>query len=387
MLDSEPLTEEEIEEKEASIAKREAALDEKLARRMASIDIEADDNGDGEESSAERRKLDRRAAVNLKSYNSDLLWAGPVKIGNPPQNFVLDFDTGSADTWVPATSCTSSACSSHNKYDPSKSTTAELQKDDAFDIAYGDGSHTSGKVYTDSVTVGSVTATGQAIGVATTLSNSFADDPQDGIMGMGYESISTLKEKPFFQTVMADNAVPKSQFSFNLNSGKGSELYLGGSNPAKYQGDMEWHDVVSESYWVLEGNAYVDNKSASDDFYAIVDTGTTVVVAPPSEAEAFWAKVPNSEPYSSGYYTFPCDSTPDVSFSFGGQKWEMDADTLNLGSTAAGSDRCVGSVVGMDVGVSAWIMGDSFLKNVYTTFDLEQNAVGFAEKKKEDDTD
>lgn len=319
--------------------------------------------------------------MNLKSYNDDLLWAGPVSIGTPAQNFVLDFDTGSADTWVPSAACDSAACSSHHKYDPAKSSTSKLQ-DGALDIEYGDGSATKGKVYTDTVTVGGVTATNQAIGVATQMSNSFADDPQDGIMGMGYESISTLKEKPFFQSLMQDGAVAKPQFSFSLNSGgNDSELYLGGANSNKYSGDLEWHDVLSESYWVLEGDAFVDNNKANEDFYAIIDTGTTVVVAPPTEAEEFWSKVPDSEPYAGGYYTFPCNSVPDVSFSFGGKKWEMDADTLNLGSTASGSQRCVGSVVGMDVGVNAWIMGDSFLKNVYTTFDFDKNAVGFAEKK------
>lgn len=327
----------------------------------------------------------RRAGVSLKSYNSDLLWAGPVKIGTPAQDFVLDFDTGSADTWVPSSSCDTSACANHNKYNPAESSSSKLQSG-SLDIEYGDGSSTKGKIYTDTVTVGGVTAKNQAIGVATELSNSFADDPQDGIMGMGYESISTLKEKPFFQTLMQDGAVAKPQFSFSLNSGSGSELYLGGANANKYQGDVEWHDVLSESYWVLEGDAFVDNNKANEDFYAIIDTGTTVVVAPPAEAEEFWSKVPGSEPYAGGYYTFPCDSIPDVSFAFGGKKWEMDADTLNLGSTASGSHRCVGSVVGMDVGVNAWIMGDSFLKNVYTTFDFDQNAVGFAEKK-EDSTD
>lgn len=359
LFNSQILSEDELAEKEEHLAKRQ----EDLALTRGT----------------------RRAGVSLKSYNSDLLWAGPVKIGTPAQDFVLDFDTGSADTWVPSSSCDSAACSSHNKYDPAKSSSSKLQSG-SLDIEYGDGSATKGKVYTDTVTVGGVTAKNQAIGVATQLSNSFADDPQDGIMGMGYESISTLKEKPFFQTLMTDGAVAKPQFSFSLNSGSGSELYLGGANSKKYQGDVEWHDVLSESYWVLEGDAFVDNNKANEDFYAIIDTGTTVVVAPPSEAEEFWSKVPDSEPYAGGYYTFPCNSVPDVSFSFGGKKWEMDADTLNLGSTASGSQRCVGSVVGMDVGVNAWIMGDSFLKNVYTTFDFDKNAVGFAEKK-EDSTD
>ena len=250
-------------------------------------------------------------------------------------------------------------------------------------MQYGDGSATKGAVYTDTVTVAGMTATDQTIGVASTLSQSFADDPMDGIMGMGFQSISQMNVPPFFQTLMKQNKVSSAQFSFNLDSHSGSELYLGGANPAKYQGNIEWHPVVSESYWVLTGDAQVDGKSASSEFYGIIDTGTTVVVAPPKQAEAFWDKIDNSEAIGGGYYTFPCADTPEVSFSFGGKEWAMSKDNFNLGSTSAGSGRCVGSVVGMDTGINAWIIGDSFLKDVYTSFNLDTKSVGFAEKKED----
>jgi hypothetical protein len=306
-----------------------------------------------------------------------------VTIGSNAQPFILDFDTGSADTWVPSKNCKSASCAGHRKYDPSASKTSDLMTSNKLSIQYGDGSTTTGQVYTDNLTIAGMTANDQTIGVATSLSESFANDPHDGIMGMGYQSISQMDKPPVFQTLMKQNKVANAQFSFNLNSGGGSELYLGGANPNKYKGSMEWHDVVSESYWVLQGDAQVDGKTAADDFYAIIDTGTTVVVAPTAQAKEFWSNVEGSQPYSGGYYTFPCDNAPEVSFSFGGKKWEMSEGNLNLGATQAGSDRCVGSIVGMDVGVSAWIIGDSFLKDVYTTFDFDKNRVGFAKKSDE----
>lgn len=312
------------------------------------------------------------------------VWAGPVTIGTPAQKFVLDFDTGSADTWVPSSSCTTAACMKHNRYNAASSASSNVKEGATLNLQYGDGSTTSGSVYTDSVTVAGLTASNQAIGVATTLSSGFKSDPMDGIMGMGYESISQMKESPFFQTLMKQGKLSSAQFSFSLNSaGSGSsELFIGGSNPSKYTGKLEWHPVVSESYWVLSGNSHVNGETPNDDFYGIIDTGTTVVVAPPADAKAFWASVDGSAPYGGGYYTFPCDSVPDVSFSFGGgQKWEMSKDNINLGSTSAGSGRCVGSIVGMDVGISAWIIGDAFLKDVYTSFSFDTNSVGFAKKK------
>ena len=54
--------------------------------------------------------------------------------------------------------------------------------------------------------------------------------------------------------------------------------------------------------------------------------------------------------------------------------------SFNLGSTAPGSGKCVGAILGVDVGLgnNTWILGDSFMQNVYTAFDFGNNQVGFA---------
>lgn len=76
----------------------------------------------------------------------DLMWTATVTIGSPPQNFTVDFDTGSADLWVPSSSCRS--CGGHSKYNPSKSSKSKKQKG-TFSISYGDGSTASGTPYSD----------------------------------------------------------------------------------------------------------------------------------------------------------------------------------------------------------------------------------------------
>ena len=92
------------------------------------------------------------------------------------------------------------------------------------------------------------------------MSDSFADDAFDGILGMGFQSISTLKATPFFQTLVAQNKVPSAQFSFKLGT-TGSELYLGGANAAAYTGPMEWHTLSSSSYWVIVGAVTVGGQA------------------------------------------------------------------------------------------------------------------------------
>jgi hypothetical protein len=43
-------------------------------------------------------------------------------------------------------------------------------------------------------------------------------------------------------------------------------------------------------------------------------------------------------------------------------------------------DRCISNIYGHEVVQDAWLLGDLFLKNVYTVFDAEEKRIGFAEK-------
>lgn len=81
---------------------------------------------------------------------------------------------------------------------------------------------------------------------------------------------------------MQDGAVAAPQFSFKLSSsasGQGSELYLGGSNPSLYQGELEWHNVESQSFWTLKGNVNVNGTTPIKETYLIIDTGQSCHVS------------------------------------------------------------------------------------------------------------
>lgn len=114
---------------------------------------------------------------------------------------------------------------------------------------------------------------------------------------------------------------------------------------------------------------------------AIIDTGTSLVTGDPSQVADFYSALGGTDASSTagpGYYTFPCNSFPDVSFTFGGTSFSISAETLNLGQASAGSSDCVSGIVGQDTGSSSWLIGDVFLQNVYTKFDVGNSRVGFA---------
>ncbi|KAI0770143.1 acid protease [Fomes fomentarius] len=310
--------------------------------------------------------------------SQDLMWTGTVTIGSPPQNFTVDFDTGSADLWVPSSSCRS--CGGHNKYSPSKSSKSKKQKG-SFSISYGDGSSASGTPYSDAVGVGAVSVDGQFFAAVTSESAEFQQEPFDGLMGMGLPALSTLGQNPFFSTAVEQGAVKDGSFAMKLSS-TGSELFVGGTNSDLYTGEIEFQEVISETgFWVIDGaSTTVNGKPVLSKQATIIDSGTTLVVVPQSVADTIYNSI-GGEMVEQGFYSFQCDSPPTIGFNWGGKTWEISTDNINLGLAEEGSGNCVGAIVAQDLGFGddVLLLGDAFMKNVYTVFSVDKNSVGFAE--------
>ncbi|CAG8809488.1 5670_t:CDS:1, partial [Racocetra fulgida] len=77
----------------------------------------------------------------INELNLDFSYYSSIRIGG--QNFTVCPDTGSSDLWVPGIQCNSSQCGTHNRFDPSKSSTF-VQLTSSFSISYGTGTTISG---------------------------------------------------------------------------------------------------------------------------------------------------------------------------------------------------------------------------------------------------
>ncbi|KAI0722417.1 aspartic peptidase domain-containing protein [Fomitopsis betulina] len=319
--------------------------------------------------------LNNRQAESLDDQQNEE-WTGVISIGTPGQDFAIDFDTGSADLWVPSKDCDS--CQSQSSYDPSASSTSDEQSG-TFQIEYGDGSQASGPIYTDSVTVAGVSVTNQTLSAVTYESGDLVDDLTNGLMGLAFPSISQLNANPYFWTAVEQKAVNQSVFAFKLASSD-SELYIGGTNDQLYSGDIEYHNVSSSGggFWQISGaSAIVGGKEVVSGFETIIDSGTTLMYGPPDAVQKFYAGIDGAQEAYDGSYSIPCDSIPTIAFSWGGNDWEISSDSFNLGTTEEG--QCQGALGGQDLGLgdNVWLLGDTLMTNVYTAFDIDNSAVGF----------
>jgi len=309
---------------------------------------------------------------------NDVGYFGPATLGG--QSFQLLFDTGSSDLWVPEVGYNNGARTKHNVFDPKKSSTFQTDNK-PFSITYGSG-HTAGIAATDTFQIAGFTIDDQAFGLANNVSSDFTSSPFDGILGMGLEKLSTLGAPTPFDNLVSQGQVSSSVFGFLLGrekDGTASELVLGGVDP-KFSSSLNNNKLVNQvGFWTIAlDDAIVSNKALGlRGRSAIIDTGTTLVLIPPADAQKLYAAIPGST-IQDGMYLIPNDSTATVSIKFGGVVYDINAEDLQFED--AGNGFFVSGIQGGDLPgmANTWLVGDVFLKNVFSAFDVKKLTVGFA---------
>ena len=308
-----------------------------------------------------------------------------INIGTPPQTFKVVLDTGSSNLWVPSTQCSSIACYLHTTYDSSASSTYKKNGSD-FEIRYGSGS-LSGFVSQDTVQIGDMKIKKQDFAEATEEPGlAFAFGRFDGIMGLGYDTISVNKIVPPFYQLINQGLIDDPVFSFYLsdtNNGEEdqSEAMFGGIDKDHYTGNMTKIPLRRKAYWEVDLDAisFGDATAELDKTGAILDTGTSLIALPTTLAELLNKEIGAKKGYN-GQYTIECekkDSLPDLTFTLTGHNFTIGPDDYIL--DVQGS--CISSFFGMDIPEPAGplvILGDAFLRKWYSVYDLGTNSVGLA---------
>jgi saccharopepsin len=310
-----------------------------------------------------------------------------ISLGTPPQSFKVILDTGSSNLWVPSSECSSIACYLHTKYDSSSSSTYK-KNGTSFEIRYGSGS-LSGYVSNDVFQIGDLKVKHQDFAEATSEPGlAFAFGRFDGIMGLGYDTISVNKIVPPFYNMMDQGLLDEPVFAFYLgdtnNDGEESVATFGGIDESHYTGKMVKLPLRRKAYWEVDLDAITFGKETAEmeDTGVILDTGTSLIALPSTIAELLNKEIGAKKSYN-GQYTVECDkrdSLPDLTFTLTGHNFTIGAYDYIL--EVQGS--CISAFFGMDfpepVGPLA-ILGDAFLRRWYSVYDVGNSAVGLAKAK------
>lgn len=213
-----------------------------------------------------------------------------VQIGTPPQTFKVVLDTGSSNLWVPSQSCGSIACYLHTKYDSSDSSTYKKNGSD-FEIRYGSGS-VKGFISQDTLTIGDLKIKKQDFGETTEEPGlAFAFGRFDGILGLGYDTISVDHVTPPFYNMINQGLLDEPVFAFYLgdtaNADEESVVTFGGIDESHYKGKMTKIPLRRKAYWEVDLDAITFGKETAelDNVGAILDTGTSLLALPSDIAE------------------------------------------------------------------------------------------------------
>jgi len=315
----------------------------------------------------------------LSNEGNDIGYFGPITIGG--QTFNTIFDTGSSDLWVPGPDCQDTACTQHTAFDPTKSKTFSTNNQ-PFSIQYGTGS-VSGAIATDDVSIAGLAVKTQTFGLTTNESQEFAGSQFDGILGMALDQLSSQGAVTPFSNLVKQGVVQQPLFGFFLGREKDNtqgQLTLGGVDNSLFKGSISFNKLVNnQGFWeIAMDDASVDGKPLGfQQKTAIIDTGTTLLIAPPNDAAAIHAKIPGSK-QSGDNFVVPCDTKAVVSLTFGGQEFKISDKDLARIPTGQNNECVSGIAGGVIGGPDQWLVGDTFLKNVYSVFDVQKLAVGFA---------
>jgi saccharopepsin len=219
-----------------------------------------------------------------------LLDFSEIEIGTPPQKFKVVLDTGSSNLWVPSSECGSIACYLHNKYDSSSSSTFKKNGSE-FAIKYGSGS-LSGFVSQDTIKIGDLKVKDQLFAEATQEPGlAFAFGRFDGILGLGFDTISVNKITPPFYSMLDQKLLDEPVFAFYLGDankeGDSSEATFGGVDKSHYTGELIKIPLRRKAYWEVDLDAITlgDSRAELDNTGVILDTGTSLIALPTTLAE------------------------------------------------------------------------------------------------------
>ncbi|KAL2013851.1 hypothetical protein VTN00DRAFT_1376 [Thermoascus crustaceus] len=326
-------------------------------------------------------------SVSIDNDGHDLSYFSTVKFGSKGQEMLMLLDTGGTNTWVFGSDCKSQACQQHNTFGDKDSTTLKIDTD-PWKVGYGSGA-VSGVLANDTVSFAGFDLE-MTFGLALNATDDFCLFKMDGILGLA-RSDGSETGTPTFMDMVADSKMLKSNIigislsrtSDGVNDG---EMTFGDVDKTKYLGDITYTGAATNlNRWQIPvDDAGVDGKACNfTGKSAIIDTGTSYILIPLEDAVTLHALIPGSSPKGENGENFvvPCDSTAKVQLTFSGVTYDISPKDYIGGPADSSGKTCLSTIIGHQIfGPDDWLVGDVFLKNVYSVFDFDNNQVGFARR-------
>ncbi|GFZ43160.1 hypothetical protein JCM24511_00879 [Saitozyma sp. JCM 24511] len=309
--------------------------------------------------------------LNYEIEANDVGYLATVHLGTPAQDFLILMDSGSGDFWVPSSSCTAAECGNHLTLGTDSSSTFQASSQ-SFQVTYGSGA-VAGTLCSDTVSIAGMTLDNHAFGVTTQESTQFSAStvPFDGLMGLSFSSLSQQGVSTPIESLTSGGQVQQAIMGFALgrvaDGENNGEIVFGQADTSKLDASTtQTLDVSSTNgFWQVPLSAItVNNADTSTGRQAILDTGRDA----------------DHRSAGSGMYTIPCTTTATVTMTFGNAAFQIDPRDLLFEPTSNDlTGDCISAVsAGTVTDDQTWLLGDTFLKNVYFSTNVGASTVSLS---------
>lgn len=370
----------------------------------------------------------------------DGVLAGKVRVGTPPQEFNVVFDTSTGLSWIRGSKCRTENCLDRCTYYSTRSTSA-VSTGHKYSVNYGD-SCVDTRIYQDKVEFSGITVPNMPIGGADRMSG--FDAGFDGYLGLGpniqfnktgklYAGQGNLQRRQDFENqpssfvnsafqigqvqspqfgvfvtpnatttntttpaAPADPAAPQPATNVPASSGgftKRSDadcpagyLIFGGVDTSKIDGSFKYlpladpADGNSRNWDVCLRKADFGNGLSFEqhpDAIASISLSTSYITLPCRQADKFHDKIGGKYLESTQTYSIKCSEISKLP----PLKLRFDEYTVELPASywtkEVDADRdCCQTLIRRGSSERDWVLGTSFTHAFYTSFDPEKEALG-----------
>ncbi|KAI9333032.1 aspartic peptidase domain-containing protein [Zopfochytrium polystomum] len=375
-----------------SVARWSTRLNSKGKARLASVFANVTDSAAVDSSGTlERRQSTTPTNVNMTNVR-DFMYTAPLSVGSTVFN--VNIDSGTADTWVRGTPCTSpdGSCGVAGQTVLGASDSTISRTSLKFSIQYGSG-NVSGTIATGPVSIGGLRSVNMSFGVASNMTG-FVNQG-DGLLGLGFETASLIKSAGATVSSNLLDLLGLATNAYGLylslyadtGSNKG-ELSIGGVDLARFSGPLQYIPLISQYYFQgsLNGATYSMTGGSSAPRGAlnssvssfIVDSATTLIILDAQTALTMNNYIGATFNNTVSAYTLPCTSTttrPNVTLTINSLNFTILPAVYVI--PYSGSTCLSGFNRGSDA-FGAAVLGEVFLRQYYAYFDKTNHRIGFA---------
>jgi predicted aspartyl protease len=264
-----------------------------------------------------------------------------------------------------------------------------VDKQTPFQVTYGTGA-VQGDIVTDNVAIAGLKLPGHTFGVANEETDDFVTSDFDGIMGLAQSTLSQQNTPTPVESLASAGLIKQAIVSYKISrladQKNDGEVTFGALDDSKFVQNtlVTLKNVNAQGFWEAAMDAASVN-GADLGFTGrstILDTGTTLLVVPASDAQTIHKAIPGAQETANGQFTVPCTTNASLALTFGNRAFAIDPRDLaflpvdpNDPTGTCSSGISTGNVNGANV----WLAGDVFLKNAYFSTNVEQNTIQLAQ--------